>query len=97
MRQSGPPISISTSSSPPPDSELGQRRRPLSIAEKQSSNYILRSLVAGGIAGCAAKTVIAPFDRVKILFQTSNPRFEKYSGILRRVLQVFHYLANAPI
>ncbi|KAI9354867.1 mitochondrial carrier domain-containing protein [Zopfochytrium polystomum] len=50
--------------------------------DKRSFGYIVRSLVAGGIAGCAAKTVIAPLDRVKILFQTGNPHFEKYSGSL---------------
>jgi len=27
-----------------------------------------------------AKTVVAPLDRVKILFQSSNPQFAKYSG-----------------
>jgi solute carrier family 25 protein 16 len=27
-----------------------------------------------------AKSVVAPLDRVKILFQTSNPQFQKYSG-----------------
>jgi solute carrier family 25 protein 16 len=32
-------------------------------ATKHSFNYIVKSLVAGGIAGCAAKTFIAPFDR----------------------------------
>lgn len=48
--------------------------------DKRSLDYIMRTMVAGGIAGCAAKTAIAPLDRVKILFQTSNPHFSKYSG-----------------
>ncbi|KAH8731251.1 mitochondrial carrier domain-containing protein [Phaeosphaeriaceae sp. PMI808] len=47
---------------------------------KKSPEYLLKSLIAGGIAGCAAKTVVGPLDRVKILFQTRNPQFAKYTG-----------------
>ncbi|QDS74561.1 hypothetical protein FKW77_007985 [Venturia effusa] len=50
------------------------------ILDKQSVEYVLKSGLAGGLAGCAAKTVVGPLDRVKILFQTSNPQFAKYSG-----------------
>ena len=47
---------------------------------KQSMDYVVRSGIAGGLAGCAAKTVVGPLDRVKILFQASNPQFAKYTG-----------------
>ncbi|KAK9471376.1 mitochondrial carrier domain-containing protein [Dipodascopsis tothii] len=52
----------------------------LTIEQKHSYDYIIRSGLAGGIAGCAGKSLIAPLDRVKILFQTSSPEFRKYSG-----------------
>ncbi|RMZ85519.1 hypothetical protein DV737_g664, partial [Chaetothyriales sp. CBS 132003] len=51
--------------------------RPL---DRSSWDYIVKTGVAGGLAGCVAKTVVAPLDRVKILFQASNPQFAKYSG-----------------
>ncbi|KAL2039982.1 hypothetical protein N7G274_007385 [Stereocaulon virgatum] len=47
---------------------------------KQNIDYVLRSGLAGGLAGCAAKTVVGPLDRVKILFQASSPQFAKYTG-----------------
>ncbi|OJD38611.1 mitochondrial carrier protein [Diplodia corticola] len=48
--------------------------------DKRSWEYMIKSGVAGGVAGCAAKTVVGPLDRVKILFQASNPQFSKYTG-----------------
>ncbi|KAF8536903.1 mitochondrial carrier domain-containing protein [Trichophaea hybrida] len=53
---------------------------------KQSLDYMLRSGLSGGAAGCAAKSLIAPLDRVKILFQASNPQFIKYTGSWNGVL-----------
>lgn len=47
---------------------------------KRSLDYVWKSGVAGGLAGCAAKTIVAPLDRVKILFQAHNPHFIKYTG-----------------
>ncbi|KAL8730706.1 MAG: hypothetical protein Q9166_003898 [cf. Caloplaca sp. 2 TL-2023] len=47
---------------------------------KQNMDYVLRTGFAGGLAGCAAKTIVGPLDRVKILFQASNPQFAKYTG-----------------
>lgn len=50
------------------------------VIDKHSLEYVVRSGIAGGISGSAAKTLIAPLDRIKILFQTSNPEFLKYRG-----------------
>lgn len=68
------PPSPSSSSDANVDTEAASR------AEKQSLSYVLRSGIAGGVAGCVAKTAIAPLDRVKILFQAQNPEYQKYSG-----------------
>ena len=50
---------------------------------RDSLSYALKSGIAGGIAGCAAKTVVAPLDRIKILFQTSHKSYIPYQGSLK--------------
>ncbi|WWD22866.1 hypothetical protein CI109_107361 [Kwoniella shandongensis] len=57
-----------------------RRSRERAKTDKTSWDYVLSSGVAGGTAGCVAKTAIAPLDRVKILFQTSNADFRQYAG-----------------
>jgi len=39
----------------------------------QKPNKYVTSLVSGGIAGIFAKSIVAPFERVKILFQVLFP------------------------
>jgi hypothetical protein len=35
----------------------------------------IRNIIAGGLAGMIAKSVVAPFDRIKILYQVSSAHF----------------------
>lgn len=44
-----------------------------------NTRFWINTSIAGGVSGCVAKTIIAPLDRIKILFQTSNPQYLKYS------------------
>ncbi|KAK6381484.1 coenzyme A transporter [Exophiala oligosperma] len=89
-----PPLSQTSSSSTSSTPHTFSRNTPAAVTrkddgrapgepkylDKRSLDYVLRSGFAGGLAGCAAKTVVGPLDRVKILFQASNPQFAKYTG-----------------
>ena len=57
---------------------------------------VLKSLMAGGLSGAVAKTVIAPFDRVKILFQV-NPSKKFSMRAALRVLKFSLYIWESNI
>jgi len=48
----------------------------------------IRNIIAGGFAGMIAKSVVAPFDRIKILYQISSVKFEilKLPAIAKRII-----------
>ncbi|KAJ5516268.1 hypothetical protein N7527_007828 [Penicillium freii] len=54
-------------------------RRSKTNEDSRNLNFILRNGLAGGVAGCAAKTIVAPLERIRILFQTSHSHFVQYS------------------
>ena len=49
----------------------------------------IRNIVAGGLAGMMAKSIVAPFDRIKILYQVSSAKFHitNVPGTAKRIIQ----------
>lgn len=46
----------------------------------KSSVKVLNSLIAGSMAGMVAKTIVAPVDRIKIMYQASTKPFTYKKG-----------------
>lgn len=55
-------------------------------ADKTKATSFHFNLLAGGLAGCVAKTTIAPFDRAKINFQSTSLPFN--------IQELFNFLKN---
>ncbi|KAK0187949.1 mitochondrial carrier [Armillaria mellea] len=58
------------------------------------TDYYFRSALAGGFAGGVAKTAVAPLDRIKILFQTQNREFTRFSGSWRGAYNALEHIVR---
>ncbi|CAL8071521.1 unnamed protein product [Calicophoron daubneyi] len=69
---------VSEMKHPGPHSDLSEslsRGKSEKMTTSRPATAFRYNLVAGGLAGCVAKTVIAPLDRAKINFQSTSRRF----------------------
>ncbi|KAH9816444.1 mitochondrial ADP, ATP carrier protein [Melampsora americana] len=64
---------------------MATNQKPSKPKSTSDLTILLKSGLAGGIAGCVAKTIVSPLDRVKILFQTAHPQFSHHSGSITGV------------
>ncbi|BFZ17276.1 hypothetical protein BsWGS_20315 [Bradybaena similaris] len=62
-------------------------RDPAEAAGDSKAVIAFKTFLSGGIAGCCAKTVVAPLDRVKILLQAHNQHY-KHLGVFSAVRHV---------
>nr|BAN21060.1 mitochondrial uncoupling protein, putative [Riptortus pedestris] len=54
------------------------------MGQEKDLDFILKSLLAGGVAGMCSKSAVAPLDRIKILLQAHNAHYSHlgvFSGI----------------
>lgn len=50
----------------------------LKMEQKSDFEFIMKSLLAGGVAGMCSKTSVAPLDRIKILLQAQNVHYRHH-------------------
>ncbi|XP_051167002.1 solute carrier family 25 member 16-like [Leptopilina boulardi] len=51
--------------------------------------FVMKSLLAGGVAGMCSKTTVAPLDRIKILLQAHNSHY-KHLGVFSGLREIIH-------
>ncbi|KAK2167597.1 hypothetical protein LSH36_26g11005 [Paralvinella palmiformis] len=59
------------------------------VSKRKPGDVVLKTFLAGGIAGCCAKSTVAPFDRVKILLQAHHKHYSNL-GIISTIIKVLN-------
>ena len=80
----------STTRTPPPTiREEGSCGYEWYLEELRQLPKEIRNIIAGGFAGMIAKSFVAPFDRIKILYQVSSAKFQitKLPATAKRIIQ----------
>jgi len=67
------------------DDEIEIEVKEVKVAGHEGSR--VHSFVSGGTAGVISKTFIAPFERVKMIFQATKERFS-YAGAFKKAVDI---------
>ncbi|XP_013779555.1 graves disease carrier protein-like [Limulus polyphemus] len=59
---------------------MALREKSKATDTSKSLNFLVKSFLAGGVAGMCSKTAVAPLDRIKILLQAHN-NYYKHLGV----------------
>ena len=74
---------------PPTTEKADDHGRNWIVKELNQLPKEIRNIIAGGFAGMIAKSFVAPFDRIKILYQVSSAKFQitKLPSTANRIIQ----------
>jgi hypothetical protein len=64
----------------------------LPLLSNNTTEMQIKTLISGGVAGAVSRTVVAPFERIKILFQTqaqASGSTLKYRGIYHTLITIY--------
>jgi Mitochondrial carrier protein len=92
---SPPARSLDSSTVAIPETTIGNKGLIRFRSNASQLPHEVRTLLAGGIAGMMAKSVVAPVDRIKILYQVSATKFHWYSVplVVRNIIRNEGYAA----